>query len=448
VFPLWPSKSPATPRAFNDATTDEATIAAWWKRNPDALIGCRIPEGVILLDLDVEHGSGNGVATMDRLEAQHGLLPRTRQHASGRGDGGHHLWFNDPGGRISTDRLPGVDLLHHGWRHTVLPPSAWHAYDKGQPAEHKNNGQPYEWHGTGLDCPIADCPQWLIDILRDPEPVISQQKPTSSQSARNGDGFIGRYKADHSIEQILTDHDWIEVRPGDWCHPKATSSRSADIRNGRLYVYTPTPGLPVTRYRYPQGMDAHDLFTWFEHRGDQAAAKAAAKAMYPLERSTRPEPVVNPETGELVTVTERDEPVLDAELDEPFENGPTPPELPDALWSQRPWLERIYTAAQASQVGPDALLLATLARICVATDYRFVLPALIGAEASLNLQGVIVGSPGAGKGAAIAASRSLVGQLHTSADYRTREVPAGSGEGMAAAFYGEVADPDKTDKII
>jgi len=113
-----------------DATTDLVRIANWWERYAMANIGCRVPEGVIVVDLDPRHGA---LEHLDRLEAAHGPI-RTRTAWSGRGDGGRHFWFRHPGGQISSSRLPrGWDLKTHGG-YVVLPPSI-----------HPDSGQPYRW---------------------------------------------------------------------------------------------------------------------------------------------------------------------------------------------------------------------------------------------------------------------------------------------------------------
>jgi hypothetical protein len=67
VFPCKPDKSPDTPHAFYDATTDEAQIRAWWESRPYALIGLRAgkPSGLFILDVD---NGEEGLATLGRLK--------------------------------------------------------------------------------------------------------------------------------------------------------------------------------------------------------------------------------------------------------------------------------------------------------------------------------------------------------------------------------------------
>lgn len=60
VFPCKPKdKRPATPNGFKDATTDETTIRAWWKENPEYNIG--LPTGTVngFWTLDVDGSEGH-----------------------------------------------------------------------------------------------------------------------------------------------------------------------------------------------------------------------------------------------------------------------------------------------------------------------------------------------------------------------------------------------------
>jgi Bifunctional DNA primase/polymerase, N-terminal len=78
VFPCNPDKSPATPRGFHNATTDEAQICAWWAQQPDALIGLRTgnadeASSIFVLDVDGREGR----ETLEALEAENEILPET-----------------------------------------------------------------------------------------------------------------------------------------------------------------------------------------------------------------------------------------------------------------------------------------------------------------------------------------------------------------------------------
>ena len=86
IFPVK-GKVPATKAGFKDATTDIDTITDWWTRHPTWGIGCPIPEGFIVVDVDAKNG---GLETLRELEEEYGI-PETR--AALTGGGGLHLWF-------------------------------------------------------------------------------------------------------------------------------------------------------------------------------------------------------------------------------------------------------------------------------------------------------------------------------------------------------------------
>jgi hypothetical protein len=46
-------KHPRTSHGFKDATCDEATIRTWWTRWPNANIGIRTGDGLVVIDIDV-----------------------------------------------------------------------------------------------------------------------------------------------------------------------------------------------------------------------------------------------------------------------------------------------------------------------------------------------------------------------------------------------------------
>jgi hypothetical protein len=114
-----------------DATSEVMTVGAWWHRWPNANIGLRIPEQCFVLDVDPRNG---GNERLRQLEAANGPLPATLTAWSGRGDGGRHLWFNHPGGHLSSTRLgAGLDIKTHAG-YVVAPPSV-----------HPETGGRYRW---------------------------------------------------------------------------------------------------------------------------------------------------------------------------------------------------------------------------------------------------------------------------------------------------------------
>ncbi|MEW6489350.1 MAG: bifunctional DNA primase/polymerase, partial [Thermodesulfobacteriota bacterium] len=93
VFPCRPGgKVPATSDGFKSATTDAATIRAWWGAEPDANIGLWTGgAGLLVVDLDrpKRDGDPDGVATMGALVKEHGPLPMTPRAFTP--SGGMHL---------------------------------------------------------------------------------------------------------------------------------------------------------------------------------------------------------------------------------------------------------------------------------------------------------------------------------------------------------------------
>ncbi|MGH7194445.1 MAG: bifunctional DNA primase/polymerase, partial [Candidatus Saccharimonadales bacterium] len=87
-------KHPCTGRGFYDASTDAATVTAWWRQWPGALIG--VPtgraSGFVVLDVDVKRESANGFRTLAALGF--GSLPDTP--SSRTASGGVHLFFAPP----------------------------------------------------------------------------------------------------------------------------------------------------------------------------------------------------------------------------------------------------------------------------------------------------------------------------------------------------------------
>lgn len=122
--------------------------------------------------------------------------------------------------------------------------------------------------------------------------------------------------------------------------------------------------------------------------------------------------------------------------------------LSPSFWTARPELTHIRTAAHARMVSPDALLGSVLTLVCAYSDYRAVLPPLIGSYGSLNVFVGIVGPSGAGKGGVAKAGRELVSAEPVGRiNLRTKvDVPIGSGEGMSRAWFS--MEPDGKRKVL
>jgi len=160
-----PGKHPRIPDWPRQASTNPATIAAWWSLWPDANVGLALGGGLIDIEADPRHG---GDESLPLLEAKLGPLPDTVTWISG-GDGAHRLYVVPPGVRIrnaasigrdllavASDATTGVDVRGEGGL-AVLPPSVHHS------------GALYRWGNLTPDAlPIVELPSAWVDYLAQP----------------------------------------------------------------------------------------------------------------------------------------------------------------------------------------------------------------------------------------------------------------------------------------
>ena len=305
LFPASPiDKAPYVTNGFYDATSDLAQVQRWWKReHPEALIACRISPQYIILDIDPRH---NGHATWAKLEETYGPVAVAREHYSGRGDGGRHVWFKHPGGTLTmralhafakdngtghkagkTSWASGIDLLHHGYRYTILPPSL-----------HPDTGMPYTW---GPKDEPGDAPEWLVAML------TLKPAPPKMPSLRiaDQDSIADWYSSTASWNDILgpSGLGW-EIVDGDgdsdgskWRHPTATAASSASIKHGCLFVYSPNTDFTETAPGDTNGYTRFNAWKISQFDGDGSAAARAAREM---KDGPRPHDALNASVGATV----------------------------------------------------------------------------------------------------------------------------------------------------
>lgn len=260
-----PGKHPLTRRGVLDATTDPDVIRSWWTRWPQANLGARVPDPLIVVDVDPRHG---GHGTVAAWEAEHGPLPATLTVVSGRGDGGTHRYYRRPPGRLTSTRLRGTGVdLKSSAGYVVVPPS-----------RHPATGAPYTW--TDRREPVAP-PRWLVGLLRPPAPAT---RPTaapwrpSTVGGSVGGSVADAYTSSTSWADVLAPHGWrcLDADPdadgARWRHPTATSAVSATLRHGLLFVYTTSTALPVTEAGDPHGLTRFRAHAVLDHGGDLSAA--------------------------------------------------------------------------------------------------------------------------------------------------------------------------------
>jgi hypothetical protein len=166
------SKAGKHPRITNwqqDASNDPATVAAWWSQWPDANIGLRLDD-LIVMDVDVAAGKG-GAESLAKLEAEHGMLDRRARQKTG--SGGEPFLFRavpDVQKRIKFE--PGLDLLTGVGHYIVVEPSV-----------HATGGR-YQWmdeinpliiqqDAIALTAP----PAWLLDAASNQKPACGAARP-------------------------------------------------------------------------------------------------------------------------------------------------------------------------------------------------------------------------------------------------------------------------------
>jgi hypothetical protein len=443
-LPLFPGnprdKTPLVSQHL--ATTDPAILTGWWERWPNALIAHRIQPGKLLLDIDPRHG---GDRTWDALEECFGPIQAGREHYSGRGDGGFHDWFLWPEEltRLTIKRLDewarehevgspvldkttgkpvllsdgrprwtcGIDLLHHDWRFTILPPSL-----------HPDTQKPYRWRERNGE--LTPPPLWLTELLtpeagqpddreaEEEEVEAGERERIRVHDLEHGDSIADWFSAEWTWPKVLEPHGWRLVGgDGDadgslWRHPDATTDHSASIRHGCLFVYTPNTPFEQSEESGPHGYTRFAAWAVLEHGGDQSAAAAAARAL---------------KTGSAPGVSR-----------DALRN------LPDDFWTARPVLADLRAWAHSRCVSADGVYAAVRARLGTLVPYTLRVDTGIASPLSLNSLLALVADSGGGKTTSHAEGRDLVPFIRED----VYEGPLGSGEGVAELFFKWEWEPD------
>ncbi len=158
-------KHPRILHGKDAATTDVRVIAAWWTCWPDANLGVRPPEGVIVLDVDLRAGGPTALVALLAKQGRH--LPPTL--TANTGGGGLHAWYACPP-PYRGQLCAGVDIKS-GSGYLVAPPSL-HA-----------SGRRYRWAN---ELPIAPAPSWLWQLVRRPATTPSSRVLPAGGSAVDG----------------------------------------------------------------------------------------------------------------------------------------------------------------------------------------------------------------------------------------------------------------------
>jgi RecA-family ATPase len=142
VIPIKPhGKIPLTAHGAKDATTDKATIRAWWQQWPDANVAITLG-GLVVVDVDPRNGGD--------VDALPGKLPDSCYARTG--GGGLHYLYRAVNGTDYPGKLgPGIDLK-----------SGPNAYVVVEPSVHPS-GERYSWLDETEPWAMrpAVAPEWL-----------------------------------------------------------------------------------------------------------------------------------------------------------------------------------------------------------------------------------------------------------------------------------------------
>lgn len=246
---------------LHDATDDIDTVTNWWSgQYALSNIGCRIPDPMLMLDIDPRHG---GDVRWAELEKKYGKFPDCMMTLSGRGDGGSHRYFLRPPGRITARRLgPGIDLKTSAG-YAVMPRSV-----------HPDSGKPY----LRIDGPIPPPSEWFVDLATEVAPARTD---LSRVLVPSGNSPADAFCVSVSWAQVLEPHGWVclDLDPDEdgsrWLHPDATSACSATIRHRCLFVYSTNTPFDVTEAGNPKGYTKFRAYAVLYHNGDLRAAASA-----------------------------------------------------------------------------------------------------------------------------------------------------------------------------
>jgi hypothetical protein len=469
VFPLVPdTKHPFTSGhpcrancqhrhygAVTDATRDPEIITEWFLNHPDANIGGAGNGRLVPLDVDVKGGK-RGIDELEVLSG--GDEPETVRVLTP--SGGLHLWFLNANGAAMRPVYFGLDKsveLRGGNSYVVMPPSIV-------------GGRPYLFEdGCSFDEiePVA-LPFWLE------EAVVERHRPARE---RGTGGFQPDTESDPFDALFLTgmrgDEFVAQVLCGKVASPLPATRRFDQpriMRNGEIRLRRPVyRGDDVARSDVSVSVGGDDSKSSFagyatvwsstviaEH--ETLACKDASGGFLTVlggellsalvfrgNRSETKRFLAAHGFGTWPPPSALDERGGDDDCDDERPSLGSSV-LPEEFWRARSWLGHIRQAAHSRRTSPDAVVHAVLARISALTSFSIELPPLIGSAGSLNFFTALVAPSGAGKSASARVARELV-VAPPGVDFAD-DLPIGSGEGIAEAFYGQVPDPENPKKKI
>lgn len=341
-----------------------------WGESPrwaHANIGLRLGDDVLGLDVDAYDGKPGVETMMEGIKALGPLPPAPRLTSRDDRVSGIRL-YRVPKGRCWADRLgPAVEVIHHGHRYAVAPPSI-----------HPDTGRPYRWldaRGEEMDevpktADFPALPATWVDFLDRGNLAARAAK----SSLRSGEVSAWIEQHDHGQPCSYLDRLLRELEAG---LARDNASRH-DLT--RQYVGKIVRGADQGHAGLVTALDT---------------AEALLRAQRPLGDALEVDRMVSGAVGFCVAQpTPEDrrgccppEPDVSEADGRSFGAGPTSSSrLTPEFWQARPELALIHRWAKARRASPEATLGLVLARVVAAVPPFVVLPPLIGGEVSLNLR--------------------------------------------------------------
>jgi hypothetical protein len=182
-----PAKHPTQPGGLKNATTDERLINMTFRPGNNVAVATGADSGIFVVDVDGHEGEHS----LTQLQQQHGMLPATLVHRTGKG---RHFLFKYPAeGKVanSTSKLgPNIDVRGHGG-YIVVAPST------------HISGVQYRF--DNLDQPIAEAPGWLLDLVVKKEAPLRLVSPAPSNTPDEIESMLSALDPDMPYE------DWVNV---------------------------------------------------------------------------------------------------------------------------------------------------------------------------------------------------------------------------------------------
>jgi hypothetical protein len=324
VFPISAKKKPLV-KWGEGATTDPDTIRQWWEKWPAADIGWALPDGVLVLDLDLG-GSWRGLADFERLSGFAADLVETPQTSTP--SGGRHLFFAVNGRFYKNWVKPipdvGIDTKTIGG--LVILPSP-------------GNGR--IWLKLP-SLPLAGVPAWV--------PTVKPYEPSEQNEARPyaGETPYGRAMLARALSDIPEAENGFQAATLlRWCFTLG------GLAAGGVLEFEPTlQALVDAALRMPT-FRANDPWKNLDKIVERVMRAGRER---PIAAPPEPEPPPQPSSSNLFN---------------PWEDYIVPPFPLDVL----PQRLQEFVSTQAIVVGcdPSAMAMATLVNFSAALDHRFAL---------------------------------------------------------------------------